>query len=60
MKRQSYDGVAVAVPVSVPYVRYSIETAHWWIARALKELCDRAGIAHGDLDGLSVSSFTLH
>ena len=60
MKRQSYDGVAVAVPVSVPYVRYSIETAHWWIARALKQLCDRAGIAHGDLDGLSVSSFTLH
>ena len=59
MRRQSYENVAVAVPVSVPYVRYSIETAHWWIARALKELCEGAGIRHTDLDGLSVSSFTL-
>ena len=59
MKRQSYDGVAVAVPVSIPYVRYSIETAHWWIARALSELCATAGVTHRDLDGLSVSSFTL-
>ena len=59
MRRQSYANVAVAVPVSVPYVRYSIETAHWWIARALKELCEGAGIRHTDLDGLSVSSFTL-
>ncbi|MEM9059446.1 MAG: thiolase family protein [Pseudomonadota bacterium] len=60
MKRQSYQGVAVACPVSVPYTRYSIESAHWWIARALKDLCDRAGFHHHDLDGLSVSSFTLH
>lgn len=57
--RQPYDGVAVAVPVSVPYERFSIETAHWWIARALRDLCQTAGISHKDLDGLSVSSFTL-
>src|SRR5690606_36314677 len=54
-----YRDVAVAVPVSVPYVRYSIESAHWWIARALSELTQRAGIQPADLDGLSVSSFTL-
>ena len=59
MSRRDYDGVAVCVPVSVPYVRYSIEAAHWWIARALAELCANAGINHTDLDGLSVSSFTL-
>lgn len=58
--RQPYTGVAVAVPISVPYVRYSIESAHWWIARALRALCDGAGISHRDLDGLSVSSFTLN
>jgi acetyl-CoA acetyltransferase len=57
--RRDYAGVAVAVPVSVPYVRYSIESAHWWIARALRELTDRAGVTLVDLDGLSVSSFTL-
>ena len=59
MSRRDYHGVAVCVPVSVPYVRYSIETAHWWIARALSELCTKAGVAHTDLDGLSVASFTL-
>lgn len=57
--RQPYDGVAVCVPVSVPYVRYSIESAHWWLARALAALCEGAGIRHTDLDGLCVSSFTL-
>ena len=31
--RKAYDGVAVAAPVTVPYVRYSIRAAHWWLAR---------------------------
>lgn len=57
--RKSYDGVAVAVPVTVPYQRYSTQTAHWWIARALRALSARAGIAATDIDGLLVSSFTL-
>jgi len=57
--RRAYRDVAVAVPVSLPYVRYSIESAHWWIAGALKELTERAGIRPTDIDGLSVSSFTL-
>ncbi|PTW56611.1 acetyl-CoA acetyltransferase [Breoghania corrubedonensis] len=57
--RRPYENVAVAVPVSIPYVRYSVESAHWWIARALSELTKRAGIRPADIDGLSVSSFTL-
>jgi len=57
--RRGYRDVAVAVPVTVPYERYSIQPAHWWIARALKDLTERAGIRPTDLDGLSVSSFTL-
>lgn len=59
MKRQTYDGVVLAAPVSVPYVRYSMETAHWWIARALRDTLNTAGIAPQDLDGLSISSFSL-
>ena len=59
MKRQNYDGVVVTAPVSVPYVRYSQETAHWWIARALKQTLDVAGLSPRELDGFSVSSFTL-
>jgi acyl-coenzyme A synthetase/AMP-(fatty) acid ligase len=35
-KRLSYEGVAVAAPVTVPYVRYSIRSAHWWLARCLR------------------------
>lgn len=54
-----YDGVAVAVPVTIPYVRYSIKPAHWFLGRALKALCDGAGIAKADIDGVCVASFTL-
>jgi acetyl-CoA acetyltransferase len=57
--RQGYQGVAVAVPVTVPYVRYSIRAAHWWPARALAEIISRSGLKKDDIDGLSVSSFTL-
>ncbi len=57
--RKSYEGVAVAVPVTVPYVRYSTHGAHWFIGRVLAEMVRRSGIAKDDIDGLCVSSFTL-
>ncbi|MEN3148532.1 thiolase family protein [Neorhizobium sp. IRAMC:178] len=57
--RQSYDGVVLAVPVTVPYKRYSIETAHWWMGKALRALAEGAGISHRDFDGFSVASFTM-
>ena len=58
-KRTSYDGVVVAAPVSVPYERFSPESAHWWLAKALSELGKRTGLSADDIDGLCVSSFTL-
>jgi acetyl-CoA acetyltransferase len=57
--RQSYDGVCICLPVTIPYRRYSINSAHWWIGRALHELTRRAKIRPADLDGLAVSSFTI-
>jgi acetyl-CoA acetyltransferase len=57
--RKPYDGVAVAVPVTVPYVRYSIRAAHWWLARAFSELLKTSGLKKNEIDGLTVSSFTL-
>jgi acetyl-CoA acetyltransferase len=54
-----YEGVAVAVPVTVPYERFSIRGAHWFVARALKALVDGAGISKDEIDGLCVASFTL-
>jgi acetyl-CoA acetyltransferase len=59
MKRCGYDGVAVCAPISVPYKRYSTDTAHWWTGQALRALCQRTGLTPGAIDGLSVSSFTL-
>lgn len=56
--RLPYDGVAVAVPVTVPYRRYSTNTAHWWIGRAVQGVLAGAGLRPKDIDGLSVSSFT--
>jgi acetyl-CoA acetyltransferase len=58
-RRASYDGVAVAVPVTVPYVRYSIRGAHWFAGRALAGLVAISGIDKAQIDGLCFSSFTL-
>jgi acetyl-CoA acetyltransferase len=59
MSRLPYDDVAVAVPVTVPYVRYSTRGAHWFLARALAELIKASGLRKDAIDGLTVSSFTL-
>lgn len=58
-RRSPYDRVVVVAPVTVPYVRYSTESAHWWIGRALRQLVETAGITPRDIDGLCVSSFTV-
>jgi acetyl-CoA acetyltransferase len=58
-QRAAYDDVVVAAPVTVPYVRYAIQGAHWFLAAALAELLQRAGLRKGQIDGLCVSSFTL-
>jgi len=57
--RQGYGDVVVAVPITVPYQRFTPDPAHWWLARALGDLVRGAGITPGDIDGLTVSSFTL-
>jgi acetyl-CoA acetyltransferase len=49
----------LAAPVTVPYVRYSIRAAHWWLARAFRQLLESSSLKKDDIDGLTVSSFTL-
>jgi acetyl-CoA acetyltransferase len=58
-RRLSYEGVAVAVPVTVPYVRYSTHGAHWFIGQALDALVRESGIAKERIDALTISSFSL-
>lgn len=57
--RSDYSGVVLAAPVSIPYERYSPESAQWWLGRCLSGLGAAAGIGPNDVDGLCVSSFTL-
>lgn len=57
--RSSYEGVAVAVPCTVPYVRYSTQGARWFIAQALRGLLEASGLDKAEIDGLTVSSFSL-
>ena len=59
MTRRGYEGVAVAVPITVPYARYSIRSAHWWLAKALSQILQQSGLKKADIDGLTISSFTL-
>ncbi len=59
MTRRGYDGIVVTTPVTVPYVRYSTQGAHWFIGQAVRALVQDAGIAKSDIDGLTVSSFSL-
>ncbi len=59
MTRRGYDGVAVAVPVTVPYERFSTHGAPWFLGRVMAELVKQSGLAKDDIDGLCVSSFSL-
>ncbi|MBP6816655.1 MAG: thiolase family protein, partial [Burkholderiaceae bacterium] len=59
MASAGYEDVVIAAPVSVPYVRYSIRAAHWFVARALRDMLDIAHLPKETLDGVCVSSFTL-
>ncbi|KAB0617656.1 thiolase family protein [Castellaniella defragrans] len=59
MARLGYDDVAVAVPVTVPYQRFSNEGAHWFIGQAVRGLVERSGVAKEHIDGLCLSSFSL-
>ena len=34
-KRLGYEGVVAVMPATIPYVRYSTHSAHWWLGRAL-------------------------
>src|SRR5206468_3317630 len=59
MQRKSYEGAVACLPVTIPYRRYSTNSAQWWLGRALHELIKRARLQPKDIDGFAVSSFTV-
>jgi len=49
----------LVAPVTIPYVRYSLRSAHWFVAQALSRLLQDSGLDKSCIDGLSLGSFTL-
>ncbi|WP_417408039.1 thiolase family protein [Hoeflea sp.] len=57
-RQKPYDGAVVCAPVTVPYVRYSDKTAHWWTGGALAALSRQTGLGPADFDGFCFASFS--
>jgi acetyl-CoA acetyltransferase len=58
-KDRDYQDVVLVAPVTVPYTRYSIRSAHWFVAQAVSRLLKESRLAKADIDGISLGSFTL-
>jgi acetyl-CoA acetyltransferase len=56
---RDYGDAVVVAPVTVPYVRQSIRSAHYFAARALAGLLQASGLEKTDVDGLCLASFGL-
>lgn len=57
--RDTQDSVAVAVPISLSFGRFSDVDTPVLFARALRMLLAKSGLKKTDIDGLAVSSFSL-
>lgn len=57
--RRPFQGIALTAPVTIPYVRKSDHSTTWFLGMALRGLCHSAGLAKVEIDGMSVSSFSL-
>lgn len=58
-KNASYEGVALVCPVSIPYEKSSEHAAQWFVGCVLAELLKDSGLEKAQIDGLSVSSFSM-
>jgi len=58
-KDRDYQDVVLVAPVTVPYTRYSIRSAHWFVAQALSRLLKESRLMKADIDGMSLGSFML-
>ena len=58
-KQVGYGDAVIVAPTTVPYVRYSTKSAHWFLAQALAGTLQASGLVKEQIDGLCVSSFQL-
>lgn len=59
IRAASYEGVVLTAPFTQQYKRFSPLPAQYWIGAALRGSLYQAGLSGRDIDGLTVSSFTL-
>lgn len=57
-KPRSYEGVAVAVPVTVEYCKTTTHLPAYFIGRALQELIAKSGFSKREINGLALSSYS--
>jgi acetyl-CoA acetyltransferase len=55
----SYRGIAVTTPVTVPYARWYDRDTHWILGSALRRLLECSKLSKREVDGLAFNSFTL-
>ncbi len=58
LARERSEAVVVA-PVTVPYVRQSDRSTHWFVAGALAALLEASKLRKNEIDGLCLASFSL-
>ena len=58
-RQAPYEEVVACVPITMDYSRYSVRSAHWFLARVLRGLIQGAKLRKEEVDGLCVSSFQL-
>ncbi len=58
--RQSFAGVAVAVPVKTPYSRVKEHSVAWYIGQVLRKLLEASGLEKSEVDGLALASYSNH
>lgn len=56
---QSYEGVALVAPTTIPYERYSEHGTQWFVGSTFAEMLRASGLDKTEVDGLAISSFTL-
>lgn len=56
---KDYSGVVLTTPISLGYARQSPHGAAWFVGSVLREMISTAGLTKKDIDGFSVSSFSL-
>ncbi|MEM7466166.1 MAG: thiolase family protein, partial [Pseudomonadota bacterium] len=55
----NYDGIVLVAPTSFGYTKFSEFSSVWFAGGALQEMIAKTGIEKNQIDGLSISSFSL-